>query len=34
MRPAHIRTFILVIVSLVFIAWAVPTAADFVIEYN
>src|SRR5208283_6155248 len=34
MRPSHIRTFILVIVSLAFIGWAIPTAANFIIEYN
>ena len=34
MRPSHIRVFILVLVSLAFIGWAVPTAANFIIEYN
>src|ERR1035438_283113 len=34
MRPPHIRVFILVLVSLAFIGWAVPTAANFIIEYN
>jgi uncharacterized protein len=34
MRPSHIRVFILVLVSLAFLGWAIPTAANFVIEYN
>ena len=34
MRPSHIRVFILVLVSLAFIGWAIPTAANFIIEYN
>ena len=34
MRPSHIRVFILALVSLAFLGWAVPTAANFVIEYN
>jgi hypothetical protein len=34
MRPAHIRVFILGLVSLAFFGWAIPTAANFVIEYN
>src|ERR1017187_4443568 len=34
MRPSHIRVFILVLLSLAFIGWAVPTAANFIIEYN
>ena len=34
MRPSQIRVFILVLVSLAFLGWAVPTAANFVIEYN
>ena len=34
MRPSHIRVFILVLVSLAFLGWAIPTAANFIIEYN
>src|ERR1039458_5645577 len=34
MRPSQIRVFILVLLSLAFIGWAVPTAANFIIEYN
>jgi uncharacterized protein len=34
MRPAHIRVVILVLVSIAFLGWAIPTAANFVIEYN
>ncbi len=34
MRPSHIRVFIFVLVALGFLGWAVPTAANFVIEYN
>ena len=34
MRPSHIRIFIFVLVSLAFIGWAIPTAANFIIEYN
>jgi uncharacterized protein len=34
MRPSHIRVVILVFVSLAFAGWAVPTAANFIIEYN
>src|SRR5271157_2225903 len=34
MRPSHIRVFLFVLVSLVFIGWAIPTAANFIIEYN
>ena len=34
MRPSHIRVFIFVVVSLAFLGWAVPTAANFIIEYN
>src|ERR1700691_2459190 len=34
MRPSHIRVFILVLVSLAFLGWAIPTAANFVIEYS
>jgi len=34
MRPSQIRIFILVIVALAFLAWAVPTLANFIIEYN
>src|SRR5208337_2939480 len=31
---SHIRVFILVLVSLAFMGWAIPTAANFIIEYN
>jgi len=34
MRPSHIRTFVFLLISLAFIGWAIPTAANFVIEYN
>ncbi|MGB8888554.1 MAG: UPF0182 family protein [Candidatus Korobacteraceae bacterium] len=34
MRPSHIRIFIFVLVALAFFLWAIPTAANFVIEYN
>ena len=34
MRPSHVRGFILVLVSLAFLGWAIPTAANFIIEYN
>jgi uncharacterized protein len=34
MRPSQVRTFILVLVSLAFLGWAIPTAANFIIEYN
>ena len=34
MRPSHIRVFILVLVSLALLGWAIPTAANFIIEYN
>ena len=34
MRPSHIRVFILGLVSLAFLGWAIPTAANFIIEYN
>src|SRR5579864_7416856 len=34
MRPSHIRVFILALVALAFLGWAVPTAANFAIEYN
>ena len=34
MRPSQIRVFILGLVSLAFLGWAIPTAANFVIEYN
>jgi uncharacterized protein len=34
MRPSHIRIFILVLVSLAFLGWAIPTTANFIIEYN
>ena len=34
MRPSHIRVVILLLVSLALIGWAVPTAANFLVEYN
>ena len=34
MRSSHIRLFIIVLVALAFLGWAIPTAANFVIEYN
>ncbi len=34
MRPSHIRILIIPFLLLAFAAWAIPTAADFVIEYN
>ena len=34
MRPSHIRTLIFLLLLLGFALWAIPTAADFVIEYN
>src|SRR5271157_5589515 len=34
MRPSQIRIFILVVVTLAFLAWAIPTLANFIIEYN
>ena len=34
MHPKHIRVFILVLVALAFLGWAIPTAANFIIEYN
>jgi hypothetical protein len=34
MRPSHIRTVVLLLVSLALIGWAVPTAANFLVEYN
>ena len=34
MRPSHIRVVILLVVSLAVIGWAVPTAANFLVEYN
>src|SRR6202012_4147030 len=34
MRASHFRTFILTLVSLAFLGWAIPTAAAFIIEYN
>ena len=34
MRPSHIRVFIFALVALAFISWAIPTAANFIIEYN
>jgi len=34
MRPSHIRIVVAGLLLLVFAAWAIPTAANFVIEYN
>jgi len=34
MRPSRIRVLILILVSLAFLGWAIPTAANFSIEYN
>ena len=34
MRPSHIRVFILVLVVLGFVGWAIPTGANLIIEYN
>jgi uncharacterized protein len=34
MRPSHIRIFLLVVTCLAFIGWAIPTTANFIIEYN
>jgi uncharacterized membrane protein (UPF0182 family) len=34
MRPSNIRVFVFVLVSLAFLGWAIPAAANFVIEYN
>ncbi|MFZ0707278.1 MAG: UPF0182 family protein [Candidatus Korobacteraceae bacterium] len=34
MRPSHVRVVILLLVSLALIGWAVPTAANFLVEYN
>jgi len=34
MRPSQVRALILLVLSLALISWAVPTAANFLIEYN
>ncbi len=34
MRPSHIRVFIFALLSLAFLGWTIPTAANFLIEYN
>ena len=34
MRPSHIRIVVALVLLLVFAGWAIPTAANFVIEYN
>jgi len=34
MRPSHIRTLVFLFVLLGFSVWAIPTAANFIIEYN
>ncbi len=34
MRTSNLRFFIVLLVALVFLGWAVPTAANFVIEYS
>src|SRR5271165_6147275 len=34
MRPSHIRILISLLLSLAFATWAIPTAANFIIEYN
>src|ERR1017187_10621058 len=34
MRPSHIRILIFLLLLLAFAAWAIPTAANFVIDYN
>ena len=34
MRPSHVRIVIALVLLLVFAGWAIPTAANFVIEYN
>ena len=34
MRPSHIRIIILAFASFVFLFWAIPTSANFIIEYN
>ncbi len=34
MRPSHIRAVILLVVSLFLISWAVPAAANFLVEYS
>ena len=34
MRPSHIRTLIFLLLLLAFATWAIPTAANFIIEYN
>jgi uncharacterized membrane protein (UPF0182 family) len=34
MRPSQLRIFLLILVALAFLVWVVPTAANFIIEYN
>jgi hypothetical protein len=34
MRPSNVRVFVFVLVSLALLGWAIPAAANFVIEYN
>ena len=34
MRPSRIRILIFAFVALAFIGWVIPTAANFLIEYN
>jgi hypothetical protein len=34
MGPSRIRVVITLLELLVFVGWAIPTAANFVIEYN
>src|SRR5208283_2803440 len=34
MRPSHIRVVIFLLLFLAFAIWAIPTTANFIIEYN
>src|ERR1700677_4849188 len=34
MRPSQIRNLIVVLVSLILLAWVITTAANYIIEYN
>src|ERR1035438_4905525 len=34
MRPSHIRVVIFLLLLVAFATWAIPTAANFIIEYN
>jgi len=34
MRPSHIRILIFLLLLLGFSVWAIPTASNFIIEYN